>query len=190
MTQPRHKLIRGKKILMFLAIGLLFPLDHLQAQQQDDLTSPKVEAKATFGSAVFGDDSEHKLYGGAVRVYITRRLSIETEYLYLRHSDNDQDQLIQPSVAYDFTDPTKRFVAYGIAGVGVLHHTGRYLGNDFYTGQPILFDTSFTTWTASVGGGLKIFATKRLFVAPELRVGREPGVRASINVGYVFAGRK
>jgi len=51
-------------------------------------------------------------------------------------------------------------------------------------------DTSFTTWTASVGGGVKIFLTKRLFVAPEVRVGREPNVRGTVSVGYVFVGRK
>ena len=97
---------------------------------------------------------------------------------------------MQPNVAFDFTDPTKRFVAYGIAGVGVLHHKGRFFGNDFVTGAPRVFDTSVTTWTASAGGGVKMFLTKRLFVSPELRVGSEPTVRATINVGYVFAGRR
>lgn len=161
----------------------------LSAQQSDQLTHPRVEAKFIFGSVVFNEDIEHKTVGGSVRVYVTKRLSIEPEYLYLKHSDNDRDQLVQPNVAYDFTDPTKRFVAYGIAGVGVMHHYGRYFGNDFDTGAPRLFDTSFTTWTASVGGGLKIFATKRLFIAPEFRVGRQPTVRGTINVGYVFSGR-
>lgn len=161
----------------------------LSAQQSAELTPPKVEAKVILGSAIFGDDIEHKIVGGSVRVYLTERLSVEPEYLYLRHSDNDQDRLVQPNVAFDFTDPRKRFVAYGIAGVGVLQHDGRFFGNDFVTGAPVVFDTSFTTWTASVGAGVKIFATKRLFIAPELRVGREPGVRGTINVGYVFAGR-
>jgi Outer membrane protein beta-barrel domain len=186
LTNSLNLLVRGS----MLGVLVLAASISAAAQLQSELTHPKVEAKTTFGSAIFGEDIEHKLYGASMRVYITRRLSIEPEYLYLRHSENDQDQLFQPNVAYDFTDPTKRFVAYGIAGIGVMHHKGRYLGNDFYTGEPILFDTSFTTWTASVGGGIKIFATKRLFIAPELRVGRQPGVRGTINVGYVFVGRK
>jgi opacity protein-like surface antigen len=94
------------------------------------------------------------------------------------------------NVAYDFTDPTKRFVPYGIAGAGVLHNRGRVFGSDFVTGTPFVREISFTTWTASAGGGVKIFLTKRLFVSPELRLGREPTVRASINLGYVFAGRR
>lgn len=176
----------------FLVLGSLMVLSGptFAQGQADTITPPKIEGKVIFGSAVFNDDIEHKTVGGAVRVYLTKRLSVEPEYLYLRHSDNDQDQLFQPNVVYDFTDPTKRFVAYGIAGVGVLDHKGRFFGNDFETGEPRVFDTSFTTWTASVGGGVKVFLTKRFFVAPELRVGREPSVRGTINVGYVFFGRQ
>ena len=176
--------------LVAVGVSLLACATPLAAQQGQQLTPPKVEGKLIFGSVIFNEDIEHKVVGGAMRVYVTKRLSIEPEYLYLRHSDNDQDQLVQPNVAFDFTDPTKRLVAYGIAGAGVLHHKGRFSGNDFVTGAPRVFDTSFTTWTASAGGGLKIFLTNRLFVSPEFRVGREPTLRATINVGYVFAGRR
>src|SRR6185369_2461803 len=163
----------------------------LCAQQSQQLKSPRVEGKVIFGTATFGDDIDHKVVGGAVRVYVTKRFSIEPEYLYLRHSENDQDHHFQPNVAYDFiTDSTGRLVVYGIAGVGVLHHNGETLSfNDFFTGEPRVVDTSFTTWTATAGIGAKIFVTKRLFVSPELRVGREPTVRATINVGYVFGRR-
>ncbi len=125
---------------------------------------------------MFGEDNDHTTVGGSVRVYVTKRLSIEPEYLYLWHGENDQDQLVQPNVAWDFTDPTRRVVLYGIAGAGVLHHKGR--------------TTSFTTWTASGGGGMKIFLTGVLFVSPEFRVGRQPTLRGTINVGYVFGGRR
>jgi hypothetical protein len=176
--------------LMAIGVSLAACVSTLYAQQGEQLTRPKVEAKVIFGSAIFGEDLEHKLVGGAVRAYVTKRLSIEPEYLYLRRSKDDQDNLVQMNVAYDFTDPTKRFVPYGIAGAGVLHNRGRVFGSDFVTGTPFVREISFTTWTASAGGGVKIFLTKRLFVSPELRLGREPTVRASINVGYVFAGRR
>jgi len=99
--------------------------------------------------------------------------------MYYRNTENDQDHAGQLSVAYDFTDPTKRAGFYGIAGVGGLHHEGSFIGTD----------NTFDTWTASGGDGIKIFITKKLFVSPELRLGREPTVRATINVGYVFGGR-
>lgn len=185
-----QRLVTATKYVLAVGVSLVACVTPLAAQQDQPLSGPKVEGKVIFGSAVFNGDLEHKIVGGAVRVYVTKRLSIEPEYLYLRHSDNDEDQLIQPNIAVDFTDPTKRFVVYGIAGFGVLKHKGRFFGSDFATGAPRVIDNSFTGWTASAGGGVKIFLTKRLFVSPEFRVGREPTVRATINVGFVFAGKR
>ena len=185
-----QRLVAARKYVFAIGVCVMAFVTPLFAQQGQQLTPPKVEGKVIFGSAIFNDDIEHKIVGGAVRVYVTKRLSVEPEYLYLRHSDTDQDHLVQPNVAFDFTDPTKRFVAYGIAGVGVLHHQGRFFGQDFTTGAPRVFDTSVTTWTASAGGGVKIFLTDRLFISPEFRLGREPTARATINVGYVFKGRR
>lgn len=173
-----------------LAVGVLLVacVTPLFAQDQQP-TSPKIEAKVVFGSATFGEDLEHTVIGGAVRAYVTKRFSIEPEYLYMRRSEDDQDHVVTANVAYDFTDPTKRVVPYGIAGVGVLSNKGRVVRGDFFTGATRVEEISFTTWTLSVGGGVKIFVTKKFFVSPELRVGREPTVRATINVGYVFGGK-
>jgi len=183
-------LMAARKYVLAVGVSLAACVTPLYAQQDQQLTRPKVEGQVMFGSAVFGEDLEHKLVGGAVRAYVTKRLSIEPEYLYLRRSENDQDNLVQMNVAFDFTDPTKRFVPYGIAGAGVLHNRGRVFGSDFVTGAPFVREISFTTWTASAGGGVKIYLTDRLFVSPEFRLGREPTVRATINVGYVFGGRR
>ncbi len=172
-----HWLVAARKYVLAVSVCMVACATPLFAQRGEEMTPRKVEAKVIFGGAVFGEDIEHKLVGGALRAYVSKRFSIETEYLYLRDSENDQDHLVQPSIVYDFTDPSKRLGVYGIAGGGVLHHKGR-------------FDTTFTTWTASVGVGAKIHVTKRLFISPELRVGREPTVRATINVGYIFGGRR
>lgn len=178
----------AKRLVSAAALVIAFAFPSL-AQLSGGLTPPKFEGKVIVGGANFGEETPHGLVGAALRVYVTKRLSVEPEYLFLRHSENDQDQIFQANVAYDFTDPTKRFVGYGIVGAGVLRNKGRYYGNDFDTGAPRVFDTSFTTWTASVGGGVKIFVTKRFFISPEVRVGREPNLRGSVNVGYVFSGR-
>ena len=185
-----HWAVLPARYLFVLAISLLAWVSTASAQDSEELTPPKVEGKVIVGGANFREEIPHGVAGAAFRVYVTKRLSIEPEYLYLYHSEHDQDQIIQPNVAYDFTDPRKRFVAYGIASVGMLHHKGRFFGNDFDTGEPRVFDTSFTTWTASIGGGVKMFVTKRFFISPEVRVGREPNFRATVNVGYVFAGRR
>jgi hypothetical protein len=168
----------ARKYVLAVGVSFMACVTPLYAQQDQQLTPPKVEGKVIFGSATFGEDIEHKMVGGALRVYVTKRLSIEPEYLYLRNGENDQDHQVQANVAYDFTDPTKRLVAYGIAGVGVLHHEGRSFSDDPVTGAPRVFENTFTTWSAGVGVGAKIFLTKRLFVSPELRIGREPNVSA------------
>ena len=169
----------ARKYVLAVVVSLLACVTPLYAQQGDEITPRKVEAKAMFGGAAFDDDTGHTLVGGAVRAYVTKRISIEPEYLYLRNSNTDQDHLVGASVAYDFaTDRTQRLVAYAIGGVGILHHQSSFVSNDF------------TTWSASAGVGAKIFVTKRLFLSPEFRLGREPMVRATISVGYAFGGER
>ena len=185
---------RGPTKTLAAAALVLFCLFPARAQQ-GELTPPKVEVKATFGAAGFGDelDDPHVVAGGSVRLYLTRRFSVEPELLYMRHSSDDQDYLFTPGVAYDLTDPTQRVVPYVAGGVGVFHHRGRFLGNDFNTGQPRFFDTSSTTWAATAGGGVKIFLSDRLFVAPDARlgfVGSEPTLRGTVSLGYVISGRR
>jgi hypothetical protein len=182
--------VAARKYVLAAGMLLVACATPLYAQEDEQLTSPRLEAKAIVGGAIFAEDLKHTLVGGAVRVYVTKRISIEPEYLYLRRTKHDQDHLGQINVAYDFTDPTKRVVLYGIGGAGVLHNRGRVFGSDFVTRVPFVREISFNTWTVSAGAGVKIFLTKRLFVSPEARLGREPTARATINVGYVFGGRR
>ena len=174
-------LLAARKYVLAVGVALVACITPLYAQQRDEITQHRAEAKVIFGGAAFNEDedNEHKLVGAALRAYLTKRLSIEPEYLYLRDSETDQDHLVSANVAYDFaTDRTKRLVAYVTGGVGVLHHQGSFAGNDF------------TTWSASAGIGAKIFVTKKLFVSPEFRLGREPLIRATIGVGYAFGGKR
>jgi hypothetical protein len=161
--------------------------------QQEYLTHAKAEIKLTVGAAGFTADQgsiPHGVAGAAVRIYVTPRVSVEPEFLYLRNSPNDQDYLFQPSVAYDLTDPRERIVPYVIGGIGVLHHRSQFFGVDFVTRQPRVFDTSFTSAAVSAGAGVKIFLTNRLFIAPEGRVGWQPSLRGTISIGFVFSGKK
>lgn len=182
-------LVAARKYVLVVGVSLLACVP-IFAQEGQQLTSPKVEGKVIVGGAVFSEDLKHTVVGGALRVYVTKRISIEPEYLYMRRTEHDQDHVGQINVAYDFADPTHRVVPYVIGGGGVLHNRGRVFGADFVTREPFVREIRFTTWTASAGGGLKIFLTERLFVSPELRLGREPTLRATVNVGYVFGGRR
>lgn len=160
--------------------------------QQEEPTRPKAEARVTVGASGFTADDGHIAHavgGAAVRIYVTRRVSVEPEFLYMRNSPDDEDYLSQVSVAYDLVEPTRRVVPYVVAGGGVLHHRGQFFGADFVTGQPRVFDQSYTSAAVSAGAGAKIFITRRLFIAPEGRIGYQPNLRATISIGYVFSGR-
>ena len=178
---------------MFMSTALVLCSFLSAFAQEEDLTPPKAEIRLAVGASGFTGDQDripHAVGGASLRVYVTRRVSVEPEFLYMRHSADDQDYLGQVSIAYDFTDPTKRVVPYVTAGLGVLHHRGRFFGQDFVTGQPRVFDTSYTAPAASAGAGVRLFLTRRLFIAPEGRIGRQPSVRGTVTIGYVFLGRR
>jgi opacity protein-like surface antigen len=161
----------------------------LPVMAQDERPRPKAEIRLTGGASGFtGDDGEipHGVVGGSFRIYVTRRVSIEPEFLYMTNNPNDRDYLGQVNAAYDFDDLSKRFVPYVVAGAGVLRHRSEFFGVDFVTRQPRTYDTSYTSVAVSAGGGVKIFLTKGLFVAPEGRVGYQPSIRGTISIGYVF----
>lgn len=176
------KTFAGAAVLVFVSFI------HAFAQE---LTPPKAEVKGSVGGALFGDgEVPHVLVGGSFRFYVTRRISVEPEFLYLYHSENDEDFIVQPNVAVDLRKSNKKVVPYVIAGVGAIYHRGTFSGLDFNTGAFRSFDVSDTTWTASAGAGVRIFVSDRVFILPEARIGREPGTRATISVGYLFSGRK
>lgn len=40
------------------------------------------------------------------------------------------------------------------------------------------------SFSVGAGGGVRLFLTKRLFVAPEVRIGLLPFLRSTVSVGY------
>jgi len=171
----------------FAVLIALLIAPHVVAQESG--SQPRAEIKMIVGASDFGTDDQsypHLVVGAATRIRLSRHWSIEPEFNYMRRSANDEDYVFQPNVVYEFTMKEKRFVPYLIGGVGFIRHQSVYKDYDVVTGAPITFDTSYKTWSASAGGGLKVFISKNLFVAPEARLGREPTVRATVSIGYVF----
>ena len=160
---------------------------HVAAQESG--SRPRAEIKMIVGASDFGDDNEsypHFVVGTAMRFRISRHWSIEPEFNYMRRSSNDEDYVVQPNLVYEFHPRGKRVVPYLIGGVGFIRHKSVFHGSDFVTGAPVTYDTSYRTWSASAGAGLKVFVSKHLFIAPEARIGREPTLRGNVSVGYVF----
>ena len=186
MSFPKAILIHALFLFAFV-----FSCSSLAHAQDEDLTKPKAEIKATTGVSFFGDDADlrHAVIGGSVRVYLTKRISVEPELLYMHYSSSDQDYVFSVNGAVDLRDPRKKLVPYFIAGVGVLHHQGRFTLQG-PGGIETLTRFSSNGPSVNVGFGLKAFLTDRLFIAPDLRLGAEPTLRTTISIGYVFSGRK
>ena len=70
------------------------------------------------------------------------------------------------------------------------HHRDQITYRDFFNGNQLVTKRiSGFTVSANAGVGAKLFLTDRLFVEPEVQGGHEPRFRATLSVGYVFAGR-
>ena len=134
-----------------------------------------VEVRGTFGGSAFLDAPTHFVGGGSVRYYLTRRLSVEPELLYMRGSGRDQDMVFTTNLAFDFAT-SKRVKPYVIGGAGFLHH--REL-----TGVGTFASTG---WSVGGGVGVKVFLTEKLFIGPEARFGWEPLFRVTGSIGYRF----
>ena len=166
----------------------LLVTSHVVAQESSS-SQPRVEFKMMLGASDFGDEDQsypHFLVGGATKIRITKHWSVQPEFTYQRRSSNDEDYVVQPNVVYEFNKLGGRAVPYLIGGVGYIRHKSVYRDTNFVTGAPVEYDTSYRTWTANAGGGLKIFISKHLFVAPEARFGRQPTAQATISIGYAF----
>ena len=156
---------------------------------QDSSSQPRAEIKMTIGASDFGFEDEsypHLVVGAASRIHISRHWAIAPEFSFMRRNSNDHDYVFQPNLVYEFHPRGTRVVPYLIGGVGFIRHQGVFNDVDSVTGAPETYDTSYKTWSASAGGGLKIFVSKHLFIAPEARIGREPTARATVSIGYVF----
>jgi len=168
------------------------------ASAQQDLSQPKAEIKVLAGISSFNADRtnnnntyRHTIIGGALRYYIYRQLSIEPEVLFMWRGQNDRDVVFTPHLALDLMPSNGRVVPYVLVGIGAEHHRDQITYRDFFNGnQLITKKISGFTVSANAGVGAKLFLTDRLFVTPEVRGGHEPSFRASLSVGYVFAGRK
>lgn len=185
---------RQASVIALVALAMvLFCLTEVSAQ--DNLSRPKAEVKIGAGISTFGgvanDNYRHTVVAGAVRIYVYRRLSIEPEVMYMQRGEFDRDWVFTPHVALDLLDSRRRVVPYVIAGIGMEHHQDQFSFLDFFNGNaPVTRKVSSNTISANAGAGVKLFLTDRLFVAPDVRAGHEPSFRATISVGYVFAGRK
>lgn len=157
---------------------------HRLSQVPSQVQSALVEARAIVGYGGFADERilehHHFVVGGSLRVYLRQRFGVEPEFLYMRHSEADQDFTFIPNFVLDLVGEGKRVVPYISGGIGILLHRDEFRGRASWG----------TWWTAGGGIGVKAFLTERLFVSPEFRLGWEPFLRVTGSIGYVLTSRK
>ncbi|MEO7648893.1 MAG: outer membrane beta-barrel protein [Bryobacteraceae bacterium] len=144
----------------------------------------RTEGRFTLGTTSFYDDGtvNHLTAGGSLRLYLTRRWSIEPEflYMYMRNTgfSRERDYLLWGNISFDFRDRDRRVVPSWFAAPGLVYHRTSF-------GQ---FTFSTTEGAFSTGAGVRIFLNDRWFVTPQVRVGIADGIFGEVtgSIGYVF----
>lgn len=131
--------------------------------------------EASVGHASFVDDSpiHHFNVGAGLRWPLTRRLTVGPEVVFMRGPGSDRDVFLTGKVMFDF-DPGSRASVFLIGDGGLmLHHEKFFRGSAW-----------FKEAAGSFGGGVRIGLTDRLYIAPEVRIGWEPHLRATVLIGW------
>jgi hypothetical protein len=136
---------------------------------------PRPSIEFASGYAGFVDESpvNHFTLGGGWRWHATRRLSLGPEIVYMQGPHADRDLFLTARLVLD-SMPAARASLYFVADGGImLHRDGFLQGTGWYK-----------EGAGSFGGGVRIDVTDRVYVAPEVRIGWEPHVRATVVVGW------
>jgi hypothetical protein len=168
----------AKRIAAILAQPLILGLLLCVSPAFGEPLAGVMELRGTVGYSNFLDEDplHHLVTGGSVRFFVTNRIAVEPEFLFMYRSRQDLDFQAIPNVVFELTKRQSRFQPYAIGGVGLQRHR-ELTGTGYYWSN---------SWTGSGGIGTKIFLSDRLYVSPEFRLGLEPIVRITASVGYVF----
>ncbi len=158
-----------------LAVIMLGSLPTSRAEAQP--TPHGWEVKAVVGLVGFlGNQIEHHyVIGGSVRKYVSPRVAVEPEFLYIRHNEYRKDFVLQGNVIRDVAG-NDRFRPYLVGGIGIVHRRKKSPGAQ----RPFF---AYNGLTAGGGAGVRIRAGDRLVVSPEFRVGFETLFRATVAIG-------
>jgi hypothetical protein len=110
---------------------------------------------------------------GSFRFDLTERYGLEPEVSWIR-GNRFEEKGVGLYLVYNFADSGSKLIPYAIIGGGLSNELDRAI--------------NYTRWHGYFNGGfgLKIFAAKGLFIAPESRIGWLAFPRLSMSVGYSF----
>ena len=154
-----------------IAAILLLPIPHVARAQ-----SAAVPA-LTFGGgwAGFADEGliNHGAFGAGAEWVPMRHLAVGPEVLYMIGPRDDRDLFLLGVARIGILPLRSRVAPFVTLGAGMMTHYSKFVGESY----------SSTEGAFIVGGGVRITASPRVFIAPEFTMGWEPHMRVSVSVG-------
>jgi hypothetical protein len=160
-----------------LALTVVLIAGSAFAQSPDPRPAPAIEMLA--GYAGFVDDAtiDHSIFGAAGRVYLTPRLAVGPELVYMVGPNADRDLYLTGNLTFDVMAPLqgrpRRVTPFLVVGGGFFQHSDR-AGSFSFTS----YEGAFTG-----GGGVRGWITERVYVLADIRVGWELHSRVNGGIG-------
>jgi hypothetical protein len=141
---------------------------------------PRAAADIIGGYAGFVDDAtiDHAVIGGSVRLYLSPRISLGPELVYMRGPAGDRDLFLTGNLTVDLLAPRpgRRLVPFLTAGGGLMRHTERVGTGPYTSGEGAV----------TGGGGARVWLSDRMYLLGEVRLGWEPHYRADGGFGFAW----
>ncbi len=159
------------KTLLAASIAAVLMANAASAQDR-----PTGALEATAGWAGFVDEEtiNHTLIGAAAKWYVSPRVAVGPELVYMIGPRSDRDLMLTGNVTVDFV-PGRAVTPFVVAGGGLFRHS-----DDF--GARGKFSSTEGAFTAGLGA--RIALGDRWYLAPEARLGWELHTRLSVAAGY------
>jgi hypothetical protein len=161
----------------FLTLTLVLTTGTAFAQVPDARPDPAVEFLV--GWAGFVDDAtiDHSIYGAAGRVYLTPRLAVGPEVVYMIGPNADRDLFLTGNITFDLLSPRQgrpaRVTPFIVGGGGFFQHSDR-AGSFSFTS----YEGAFTA-----GAGVRGWITERVYALADFRFGWELHGRINAGIG-------
>lgn len=129
----------------------------------------------TGGYAAWVDDGriDHGVAGGGIEWTPWRHLAVGPEVVYMVGPGADRDLFVLGTARLAVVPFGRPVVPFVTAGAGLMRNSNAFSGARYSSTEPgVVF-----------GGGVRITPTPRVFIAPEIVLGWEPHLRATVTVG-------
>jgi hypothetical protein len=165
---------------MLACVVMLSAIPASAAAQTAAQPRPAAAVEFTAGYAGFVDDAmiDHGVFGGALRVHLSPRVSVGPELVYMAGPDGDSDLFLTGNLTFDVIAPrpSSRVTPFLVIGGGVMRHTHRI--------GPLSFSSSEGAVTG--GAGVRAWVGERVYLASEFRIGWELHYRLTGSVGVTL----